>query len=171
LTDEGNILRMRLQGNVLVFIASARGETDQNFEASVSRIKNAIEHGNLTEIKVERAIAEVEDLIMPIIRGLPASKRLEIDGTEFVKVTHLLSGNHAAAIPIESVESLFNDLANYARSCKLCQWFSCGLAQTRPGNAGRIESRCFAGGYAPRWFQNCFLVAASSVKRAPYWPQ
>jgi len=114
LTDEGNILRMRLQGNVLVFIASARGETDQNFEASVSRIKNAIEHGNLTEIKVERAIAEVEDLIMPIIRGLPASKRLEIDGTEFVKVTHLLSGNHAAAIPIESVESLFNDLANYA---------------------------------------------------------
>ena len=112
MTDQGSALRLRLEGDALLFIASVGGAS-QRIEGSVSSIRNALGSGNLTEAKVESAIAQIEDLIMPIIRALPASERFEIDGAELVEVIELLSDDHQAVISIESVEGLFNQLVNY----------------------------------------------------------
>jgi len=71
-------------------------------------------HGNLTGAQVENAIAQAEDLITPIIRGLPASERLEVGGAEFEEIVQLLADNNRAVVSIESVENLFNQLADHA---------------------------------------------------------
>ena len=112
--DQNSALRMRFEGDALIFSASVRGGTSQRIEGSVSGIRNGIGPGYLTEVIVENAIAQIEDFIMPILRGLPANERLEIDGTGFEEVVDLLSDNNQAVISIESVEDLFNQLANHA---------------------------------------------------------
>ena len=105
---------MQLQGDALTFIASMHGGKTQSIGASVSSIRNVLGHDNLNEAMLESAIAQVEDLILPIIRSLPARTKLEIYGADLTEIFHLLPENNGNTIPIESVEDLFNQLADYA---------------------------------------------------------
>ena len=103
---------LQLEGDQLTFIASTGGQ-DQSIHGSVSSTRNALEKGNLTGAKVEDAINQVEDLIMPLLRSLPANTELKVSGPELLKIFHMLSATDDAIVSIASVESLFNQLADY----------------------------------------------------------
>ena len=51
---------------------------------------------------------------MPVIRALPGSAELRVSGSELAEVLALVSAGDGVAVPIESVEGLFNQLADYA---------------------------------------------------------
>ena len=97
---------------MLTFSASAHGGEALRIPAAISSIRLALGPGYLTAAKLETAIAQVEDLIMPIIRCLPEGAQLEIHGAELAKIHHLLSVEKD--VSIDSVELLFNQLADYA---------------------------------------------------------
>jgi hypothetical protein len=105
---------MQLEGDVLTFSASAHDGETLCLADSVSGIRHALGRGYLTAIKLETAIARVEELIMPMIRCLPAAAQLEIHGAELANIHHLLAAEKDIAIAIDSVELLFNQLADYA---------------------------------------------------------
>ena len=111
--DRSGTVRMQLQDNSLTFIALAGGGQSQSIVGSVSNIRGTLGQGNLNEQRLEVAIAQVEDLIMPVLRSFPAMTKLEIDGAELSAVFRLLSVNADEAIPVESVERLFNQLADH----------------------------------------------------------
>jgi hypothetical protein len=104
---------MQLPDNSLTFIALAGGGQSHSIVGSVSNIREALGQGNLNEQRLEVAIAQVEGLIMPVLRSFPAMTKLEIDGAELSAVFRLLSVNVGEAIPVESVERLFNQLADH----------------------------------------------------------
>jgi len=113
-TDQSSYIRLQLEADKLIFTASAGGAPDQSIHGSVSGIRNALGQGKLTGARIEDAINRIEDLIMPILRSLPASTELRVTGAELAKVFHMLSTTDDAVIPIESVESLFNQFADHA---------------------------------------------------------
>ena len=77
-------------------------------------MRSGLEAGRLDAAALERAIAEVEDLIMPVIRSLPRTAELGVSGSELAEVLALLPAGAGGGVSIESVESLFNQLADYA---------------------------------------------------------
>lgn len=111
--DDGHIL-MRLQGDLLIVVTSVNDAPTQHFCCLVSKTRELLEQEPLTEVKVESAIAQIEEQIMPITRTLPAHLELKISGYELGRIHGLFSKNNNRSIPIESVESLFNQLADYA---------------------------------------------------------
>jgi len=113
-TDQSGYILLKLEADKLIFTASAGASTDQSIYGSVSGIRNALEQGKLTGARIEDAINRVEDLIMPMLRSLPANTELRVSGPELTKVFHLFSATDDAHIPIESVERLFNQLADHA---------------------------------------------------------
>ncbi len=115
---------MQLKGDALAFSESVQGGTGQGVDGSVASIRHALGQENLNELKLEVAIAQVEDLIMPMIRCLPANVKLEIDGAELVEIIDLLCDDNGAAIHIEAVEHLFNQLAQYASGAHVA-WPHC----------------------------------------------
>ena len=80
----------------------------------MSSIRAALAQGRLNEAMLESTIAQVEDLIMPILRSLPACAHLRVSGAALEKVFRLLPGRDGAAVSTETVESLFNELADCA---------------------------------------------------------
>jgi hypothetical protein len=112
--DQSDRVQMQLEGDVLTFSASAHGGETLSLADSVSGIRHALGQRYLTAIKLESAIARVEDLIMPMIRSLPAAAQLEIHGAELENIHHLLATEKDVAVAIDLVELLFNQLADYA---------------------------------------------------------
>lgn len=104
-------------GDELTFTAATDGGPNQR-AGSLARSRRALGNGNLTEARLERAIAEVEDLIMPLLRALPVLPALELQGPEWTEVVALLAagggGNAGAGWPIAAEEQLFNQLADHA---------------------------------------------------------
>jgi len=113
-TDQSGYIRLQLEGDQLTFTAPTGGGQDQSIQGSVSSIGSALVQGNLTGAKIEDAINQVEDLIMPILRSLPASTDLRVSGPEVEQVFHMLSATDDTVVSIESVERLFNQLADHA---------------------------------------------------------
>lgn len=109
----GQIL-LELRGDQLIFVASKNDGPDQHFCSLVSKTRRLLEQEPLTGGKLESAIAQIEDHIMPIIRSLPAHSGLKISGFELARLIGLLPETKSRTVPIESVEVLFNELANYA---------------------------------------------------------
>lgn len=105
---------LRIRGDELMIVASTRDGPDQHFSSSVSQTRILLEQEPLTEAKLESAIAQIEDRIMPIIRALPAHTELKISGFELERILELLPETNSSSVPIESVEALFNQLADYA---------------------------------------------------------
>jgi hypothetical protein len=97
---------LRLEDDRLNFFDSTAG--------SLSGVRSGLEAGRLDAAVLERAIAEVEDLIMPTIRSLPRTAELVVSGSELAEVLALLPAGGGGGVSIESVESLFNQLADYA---------------------------------------------------------
>lgn len=114
MTDRSGVVQMRLKGNALTFIASVGEGKSQSVVGSVSNIRDALGQGNVNEGRLDVAIAQVEDLIMPILRSFPATEKLEVGGAELAGVFRLLSATSSEAVPIEAVERLFNHLADHA---------------------------------------------------------
>ena len=161
MTDQGSVVRMQLKGDTLAFSGSVQGRTDQGVDGSVASIRHALGQENLNELKLEVAIAQIEDLIMPMIRHLPANVKLEIHGAELVKIVDLLCEGNGAAIHIEAVESVRT----------LRQRRSRGLASSRTGNAGFAGTDCSARGHASCRLAFCFLYASRGVKGPLCWTQ
>lgn len=107
-------IRLRLKGDELTFLTSIGGGEDQSVIVSVSSIRDDLEKRGLTEAGLENVITQVEDLIMPILRALPATTKLEVYGSVLEKVFNLLSTSNDVGVSIETVESLFSQLAGYA---------------------------------------------------------
>jgi hypothetical protein len=105
-SDRGRSVGLRLEGDRLVFLASTAG--------SLSGVRRGLEAERLDAAALERAIAEVEDLIMPVIRALPGGAKLGVSGSELAEVLALLPAGAGGGVSIESVEGLFNQLADYA---------------------------------------------------------
>jgi hypothetical protein len=110
--DQSRYIQLQLEGDQITFIASTGGPA-QSIHGSVSGIRNALGQGKLSGARVEDTINQIEDLIMPILRSLPASTELRVSGPELVTVFHMLSATDDTVVPIESVESLFNQLADH----------------------------------------------------------
>ena len=105
-SDRGRTVGLRLEGDRLTFFDSTAG--------LLSGVRSGLETGRLDAAALERAIAEVEDLIMPTIRSLPRTAELVVSGSELAAVLALLPAGAGGGVSIESVESLFNQLADYA---------------------------------------------------------
>lgn len=107
-------LQLQLEGDQLAFIVPAGGRPGFSNASSVSSIRAVLTRGRLTGAGLESTIAQVEDLIMPILRSLPACAHLRVSGTELERVFQLLPVSDGAAVSTETMESLFNELADYA---------------------------------------------------------
>jgi len=112
--NQGRTFELRLEGDQLAFVALAPGGSAYIHGGSVSSIRAVLARGRLTEAMLESAIAQVEDLIMPILRSLPASAHFRVSGEELQKVFQLMPRGDGAAVSTETVESLFNELADYS---------------------------------------------------------
>ena len=111
------IIRMQIAGDDLrfsVFENSGAGEARSVSVGSVAPIRRILRHEPVTAPELEAAIAEVEDLIMPVIRTLPAGGVLEAEGRELSEVAETLPSSGMEQVPLEDVEHLFNRLANVA---------------------------------------------------------
>ena len=109
------MVQMLLDGGTLSLVA--HGKPGQRADGSIAVVRAGLARSPLHEGRLELAIAQVEDLIMPMLRTLPPAARLEVLGTELASVVGLLApdtGGDAAAVPIEAVEHLFNQLADHA---------------------------------------------------------
>ena len=113
-SDQSRSLQLRLQGDRLDFIASAGGGRGHSDGGSASSIRAVLAQGRLTEASLENTIAHVEDLIMPILRALPASAQLKVSGAELERAFQLLPVADGDAASTETLEGLFNELADYA---------------------------------------------------------
>jgi hypothetical protein len=105
-SDRGRTVGLRIEGDRLIFLDSTAG--------MLSGVRSGLGTGRLDAAALERAIAEVEDLIMPTIRSLPRTAELVVSGSELAEVLALLPAGAGGAVSVESVESLFNQLADVA---------------------------------------------------------
>lgn len=106
---------MLLDGGTLSLVA--HGNPGQRADGSIAAVRAGLARSPLHEGRLELAIAQVEDLIMPMLRTLPPAATLEVFGTELVSVVSLLTqgdGGGTGAARIEAVEHLFNQLADHA---------------------------------------------------------
>lgn len=90
---------------------------------SVSGIRDMLGRGRVTGAMLESVIAGIEDPIMPSIRALPGGAMLGVGGAELVDALKEVADASDGEFSIESVESLFNELAYVASglSEKLCR--------------------------------------------------
>jgi hypothetical protein len=108
-------VQMLLDSGTLSLLA--HGNTGQRVEGSIAAVRTGLARSPLHEGRLELAIAQVEDLIMPMLRTMPPAATLEVLGTELVAVVDLLAqgdGGGTGAVRIEAVENLFNQLADHA---------------------------------------------------------
>lgn len=106
---------MLLDGGTLSLVA--HDNPGQRADGSIAVVRSGLAQSPLREGPLELAIAQVEDLIMPMLRTLPRAATLEVLGTELASVMGLLApgaGGGTGAVRIEAVEHLFNQLADHA---------------------------------------------------------
>lgn len=82
--------------------------------ASLAGIRNVLETGRLNGARLESVINQIEDMIMPALQGLPGSDELEVTGADFARAFGLLPKDEAVVARIDSIERLFNQLADHA---------------------------------------------------------
>lgn len=116
-SDRDTIIRLQIAGDDLRFSVlenSGAGEARSVSVGSITPIRSILRHEPVTAPELEAAIAEVEDLIMPVIRTLPYGYILEVAGRELCEAAEALPSSGVKPVPIEDVERLFNRLANVA---------------------------------------------------------
>jgi len=111
------IIRLQIAGDNLQFSVlenSGAGEARSASVGSIAPVRSILRHEPVTAAELEAVIAEVEDLIMPVIRTLPSGGVLEVEGRELCEVAEALPSLGVEPAPIEAVEHLFSRLANVA---------------------------------------------------------
>jgi len=107
------------QGDQLSFATLMENDSKKSIHGSLSSVRNIFEKGGVTGITLENAINYTEDLIMPMLHTLPKHENLIIDGTEFEAVVrHLTSSTNEDLVSLDSVESLYRQLADYSQGSK-----------------------------------------------------
>lgn len=114
MNEQGDHIRLQLQGDQLLFTASTEDEENKISHGSLSSIRKVLEPDRLTGAGLENAITQIEDLIMPILRSLPKRNMLEVYGSELENIFQLLSPTNDGNVSLESVENLYSQLADYA---------------------------------------------------------
>jgi len=108
------LVRLHLQDDVLTFTALVPGSQPKSTSDPISNVSVVFEQGRLTEQMLEEAIARTEDIIMPRVRSLPLSTELEATGSELAELAQLLPAGGGVPVSLDSVEYLFNQLADHA---------------------------------------------------------
>jgi hypothetical protein len=112
--ERGSIVELQLDEGKISFGVSSGAGIIQRFEAgSVAGARAVLEQGHLTASKIEVAIAEVEDLIMPTLRSFARGSDLRVSGPELVGVLRNLASK-GETVSISTVEALFNQVAGVA---------------------------------------------------------
>lgn len=94
-------------------VDSGPGRTRRLRIGSLARIHQGLQAGQLSASQLEEAIAEIEDLIMPVLRTVEPTTPLRVTGPVLETVLKQL-GSADKAAPISAVEDLFNRLADVA---------------------------------------------------------
>lgn len=109
--NPGERIRLQLQGDELVLMALTDGETEPGVAGSLRKLRQVLGQEMLTAATLERAMTEVEDLLMPLLQTLPPRTELEVHGAELAEVFHLLAACDGSVVSLEAVEDLFHQLA------------------------------------------------------------
>ncbi|MFH2135023.1 MAG: hypothetical protein ABII81_07565 [Pseudomonadota bacterium] len=112
--SHSNLTRLLLDGDTLSIAAYLPDGQLRNISDSIVSVRSVIEQGNLTAKQLEVAIERTEEIIMPMLSSLPANTELEALGATLADVMHLILETGKTAAPIQSVEQLFNQLADHA---------------------------------------------------------
>lgn len=108
-------VHMRIAGDELRFWAAGSTAAPESAPVAASlAVVRAVLRAGPTRATIERAIDHVEDLLMPLLRRLPATPRLAVDGDELLAVLRLVAADDRAVTSVEAVERLFNELADHA---------------------------------------------------------
>lgn len=114
----GGVVRLQVEGDELSFVVpagSAGGEGRNLLAGSVAPARSLLRHAPVTAAELEAVIAAVEDLVIPVIRTFASGEVLEASGPELGEVRDALAASaEGMPVPIESVEYLFNRLADVA---------------------------------------------------------
>lgn len=111
-------VRLQLEGDELSFavsLVSSSCEYKRVPVGSIAAVRRLIRHEPVNAAELEAAIAEVEDLIMPVLRVLPSAEALEVSGQDLCVVIAAASpAARGQPVSIEAIENLFNRLADVA---------------------------------------------------------
>lgn len=113
-TDPRDHVQLRIQDSQLTFTTSAGADSVRSLSGSLAAIRTRLADGMLNEARLEIAMAQTEDLIMPLLRQLPASEQLEVTGSELAGIFDALPVSDGSVATIDDVECLFNQLADHA---------------------------------------------------------
>lgn len=112
--ERDDVVELQIGVNGIFFIVSSEVEGLRRLQVgSVAGVRLMLERGHLTGAKIEAAIAEIEDLVMPALRNLPGVSHLVVSGPELAGVMQQLASN-CGAVSISTVEALFNQVADIA---------------------------------------------------------
>lgn len=106
--------RLCLQGDELCIGTIEPANAGPPSCGAVSGIRRILEHGGLTEQGLEAAIAQAEDLLMPLLVARAGSGQLELAGQELADIFQLLDTEARGLVSIAKIEQLFNQLADHA---------------------------------------------------------
>lgn len=108
------VIRMRITADELHFsVYEHRHATAISSVAvcPITSVRSLLRHEPIRASELEAAIAEVEDLIMPIIQKRHAGSVLEVEGDDLNGVIKALPLSSNGTASIEAVENLFSLLA------------------------------------------------------------
>lgn len=112
-----SVIRLQIAGDDLRFsiLENPDAHAVSSVSAgSISSVRGILRHEPATALELEAAIADVEDLIMPVMRSLPSDGVLEVEGCELQEVMGVLLSVEPEPASIQAVENLFNRLAKVA---------------------------------------------------------
>jgi hypothetical protein len=112
-TRRGGGVRMQIRGDDLFFIVLDDARTIR--AGSIAPARTRLVHEPASAAELEAAIEEIEQLIMPALRALPAGASLEGAARELGGIAEALTASGAGeTVAVEEVEHLFNRLADVA---------------------------------------------------------
>jgi hypothetical protein len=113
----GPVTRLHVTGDrIALEIVDGAAETVTLEIGSLQDILDHLRHEPATAAEIEAAIAEIEDALMPAMRALPARRCLVTSaaGAREIAAVAGLEGPAPVLLPAETVELLFNRLADVA---------------------------------------------------------
>ena len=109
--DRATVTRLQFAGDRIALETPGSGTLEIG---SLQEILQLLRHEPATAAELEAAIAHVEDRLMPVVRLLPAERRLATSASEVRGIAKAAGLDNAAELTTEAVELMFNRLADVA---------------------------------------------------------
>ena len=109
--EHGAYVRCRLRQDLLTLTVASGTAPIERIACPLDAVRQVLLPDRLDGARLEQAIARTEDLIMPILARLPPQARLQVLGTDMQAIRDLLQDDPGDAVPLASVEHLFNHFA------------------------------------------------------------